>query len=88
MLNRFDISNEARAHTAMRYSRPKWATGAISRAGDASVQLASFEAAHVLMTRVTKWSTLKAWPGSDFAQFHSRTMARMPTSLFFVARHQ
>jgi transposase len=36
-------------------------TGAISRAGDASVRVALFEAAHVLMTRVTTWSKLKAW---------------------------
>jgi transposase len=36
-------------------------TGAISRAGDASVRVALFEAAHVLLTRVVKWSKLKAW---------------------------
>jgi transposase len=36
-------------------------SGAISRAGDASVRVALFEAAHVLMTRVTRWSKLKAW---------------------------
>jgi hypothetical protein len=35
--------------------------GAISRAGDASVRAALFEAAHVIMTRVASWSTLKAW---------------------------
>jgi transposase len=35
--------------------------GAISRAGDASVRVALFEAAHVIMTRVATWSTLKAW---------------------------
>ena len=35
--------------------------GAISRAGDASVRVALFEAAHVIMTRVAKWSKLKAW---------------------------
>jgi len=35
-------------------------TGAISRAGDASVRVALFEAAHVLMTRVAAWSKLKA----------------------------
>ena len=35
--------------------------GAISRAGDASVRVALFEAAHVIMTRVASWSTLKAW---------------------------
>ena len=36
-------------------------TGAISRTGDATVRVALFEAAHVMMTRVTKWSALKAW---------------------------
>lgn len=35
--------------------------GAISRAGDASVRVALFEAAHVMMTRVAAWSSLKAW---------------------------
>jgi transposase len=35
--------------------------GAISRAGDASVRVALFEAAHVILTRVTTWSTLEAW---------------------------
>lgn len=35
--------------------------GAISRSGDASVRVALFEAAHVIMTRVASWSTLKAW---------------------------
>lgn len=36
-------------------------TGTISRAGDPAVRVALFEAAHVLMTRVTRWSKLKAW---------------------------
>lgn len=36
-------------------------SGAISRAGDASVRVALFEAAHVIMTRVAAWSALKAW---------------------------
>jgi transposase len=36
-------------------------SGAISRAGDASVRVALFEAAHVLMTRVATWSKLRAW---------------------------
>lgn len=35
--------------------------GAISRAGDASVRVALFEAAHVMLTRSAKWSRLKAW---------------------------
>ena len=36
-------------------------SGVISRAGDASVRVALFEAAHVIMTRVAAWSKLKAW---------------------------
>ena len=35
--------------------------GGISRAGDPAVRVALFEAAHVLMTRVAKWSKIKAW---------------------------
>lgn len=36
-------------------------SGAVSRAGDASVRVALLKAAHVIMTRVAAWSTLKAW---------------------------
>jgi transposase len=36
-------------------------SGAISRAGDASVRVALFEAAHVMMIRAASWSKLKAW---------------------------
>lgn len=36
-------------------------TGAISRAGDAAVRVALYEAAHVILTRVSAWSSLKAW---------------------------
>ena len=36
-------------------------SGAISRAGDPTVRVALFEAAHVLMTRVKAWSSLKSW---------------------------
>jgi transposase len=35
--------------------------GTINRAGDPAVRLAVFEAAHVIMTRVAKWSALKSW---------------------------
>lgn len=35
--------------------------GAISRCGDAAARGALFEAAHVMLTRSTKWSALKAW---------------------------
>jgi transposase len=36
-------------------------SGAISKVGDPATRVALFEAAHVLLTRVRKWSTLKAW---------------------------
>jgi len=35
--------------------------GAISRCGDAMVREALFQAAHTLLTRVQRWSALKAW---------------------------
>jgi transposase len=35
--------------------------GRITKAGDAMVRTALYEAANVLLTRVTRWSSLKAW---------------------------
>jgi transposase len=35
--------------------------GAISKCGDDMVRQALFQAAHTLLTRVKRWSTLKAW---------------------------
>jgi transposase len=35
--------------------------GRISKRGDGLVRTYLFEAANVLLTRVSKWSTLKAW---------------------------
>jgi transposase len=35
--------------------------GPISKAGDAMMREALFQAAHTLLTRVTRWSALKAW---------------------------
>jgi transposase len=35
--------------------------GAISRAGDATVRVALFEAAHVMLTRAHRWTSIKAW---------------------------
>jgi transposase len=35
--------------------------GAVSKCGDEMVREALFQAAHTLLTRVTRWSTLKAW---------------------------
>ena len=36
-------------------------TGRITKVGDVMVRTALFEAAHVILTRVTRFSTLKAW---------------------------
>ena len=35
--------------------------GSITKAGDASVRVALYEAAHVMLVRSTKWTPLKAW---------------------------
>jgi transposase len=62
---RFGASRKVGAHfglTPRRYQSGETdRVGAISRAGDASVRVALFEAAHVIMTRVRAWSSLKAW---------------------------
>ena len=48
--------------TPRRYqSGEKDVTGSISRTGDALVRAYLFEAANVLMTRVQRWTGLKAW---------------------------
>ena len=36
-------------------------TGAISRVGDAMVRMALYEAAHIMLSRVTRFSRLKRW---------------------------
>lgn len=36
-------------------------SGSITKAGDASVRCALYQAAHVMMVRTTKWTPLKAW---------------------------
>jgi transposase len=36
-------------------------TGAISKVGDAMVRTALFEAAHILLTRAVRFSSLKRW---------------------------
>ena len=41
-------------------ARSDW-TGRISKCGDAMLRSYLFEAAGVLLTRVPKWSALKAW---------------------------
>lgn len=50
--------------------------GAISKVGDATARVALFEAAHVLLTRVTKWSALKAW-GVGLAQRRGAKRAKV-----------
>ena len=36
-------------------------TGAISKCGDEMMRMMLYEAAHIMLTRTTKWSWLKAW---------------------------
>src|SRR5207244_8922514 len=36
-------------------------TGAVSRVGDAMVRTALYEAAHIMLSRVTRFSSLKRW---------------------------
>src|SRR3954454_20725462 len=51
--------------------------GAISRVGDASVWVALFQAAHVIMTRIATWSTLKGWAaGGQAGQGRASPQAR------------
>ena len=62
---RFSKSRNVGAYvglTARRYASGEidW-TGRISKCGDKLLRSYLFEAANVLLTRVAKWSTLKAW---------------------------
>jgi transposase len=50
--------------------------GAISKVGDTATRVALFEAAHVLLTRVAKWSALKAW-GVRLAQRRGAKRAKV-----------
>ncbi|RKK00102.1 IS110 family transposase [Pseudoroseomonas wenyumeiae] len=50
--------------------------GAISKAGDPAARVALFEAAHVLLTRVARWSALKAW-GMRLAQRRGTKRAKV-----------
>lgn len=50
--------------------------GAISRAGDPAVRVALFEAAHVMLTRVSRWSSLKAW-ATDLAERRGAKRAKV-----------
>src|SRR5262245_25169311 len=63
--SRFKRSRSVGAYvglTARRYASGEidW-TGRISKCGDAMLRSYLYEAANVLLTRVAKWSTLKAW---------------------------
>jgi len=62
---RFARSSSAGAYlglTSRRYQSGEIdRAGRISKCGDAMVRSLLYEAAHVLLTRVTRWSPLKAW---------------------------
>ena len=51
-------------------------TGRISKCGDAMLRSYLYEAANVLLTRVTKWSAPKAW-GMRIAKRRSLNKARV-----------
>ena len=51
-------------------------TGRISKCGDSMLRCYLFEAANVLLTRVARWSTLKAW-GMRIAKRTSLSKARV-----------
>ena len=51
-------------------------TGRISKCGDGMLRCYLFEAANVLLTRVARWSTLKAW-GMRIAKRASLNKARV-----------
>ena len=63
--SRFRRSKDVGAHlglTPKKYQSGKTdRTGAISKAGDAVVRTVLFEAANVMLTRSTRFSSLKAW---------------------------
>ena len=52
-------------------------TGRISKCGDAMLRSYLYEAANVLLTRVAKWSALKAW-GMRLAKRRSLRKAKSP----------
>jgi transposase len=62
---RFDHSRDVGAHlgpTPRKYASGEIdRNGAISKSGDRLAREALFLAAHTLLTRVTRWSALKAW---------------------------
>ena len=77
---RFRRSRDVGAHfglTPRRYQSGETdIQGRISRCGDELARTALYEAAHTLLTRCTKWSTLKAW-GMRIAQRRGLAKARV-----------
>ncbi len=59
-------------------SGEKDVTGGITRAGDEMVRTALYEAANVLLARITRFSKLKRW-GMDVARRRGSKRARSPT---------
>ncbi len=77
---RFDKSRNVGAYvglTTRRYASGEIdRTGRISKCGDALLRSYLYEAANVLLTRVAKWSTLKAW-GMRVAKRSSLSKAKV-----------
>jgi transposase len=77
---RFRRSRDVGAHlglTPRRYQSGETDTqGRISRCGDELARTALYEAAHTLLTRCQKWSTLKRW-GMGIAQRRGMAKARV-----------
>jgi transposase len=77
---RFRRSRDVGAHltlTPRRYQSGETdIQGRISRCGDELARTALYEAAHTLLTRCRKWSTLKAW-GMRIAQRRGMAKARV-----------
>ena len=57
-------------------SREKDVTGGITRAGDEMVRTALYEAANVLLSRITRFSKLKRW-GMDVAKRRGAKRAKV-----------
>ena len=79
-LARFKKSRSVGAYvglTTRRYASGEidW-TGRISKCGDAMLRSYLYEAANVLLTRITRWSSLKAW-GVRIAKHRSLSKARV-----------
>ena len=77
---RFRHSHDLEAHfglTPNRYQSGETdRLGRISRCGDELARTALYEAAHSLLVRCTKWSTLRAW-GMRIAQRRGMARARV-----------